>query len=508
MEAVKRMATMMVLPLMAWACGDSPAEPPPGDASIGGSAAAGGAGSGGADDIVVTELGDPLERLDTIGPPGPHFLQSALHDDVLYVCSGRKALSTYDVSDPAQMVLLDELLLSVGKRCQYVAIDPATNHAIVTHAQDQLNPQSLIAAIDISDPSNLSETVLLPRSEQPAGVAVDGGLVAVAAKADGLLLFTWNGESFAELGSVDVGDAWNLRLQDGMAYVALGSDGLRVVDLNDPDAPAMRGAVDLQGISKDLVIDGDRAYVALGGEGIAAIDISDPDSPKLLDWETTPGSSTAIAFSPEASALFVADWNDIRMFDVSNRDDPFPLGREALPLGNDRDARTMGIASQGNYVFSSNWDELASYRFNPGLSAPDLVLSPTVLQLPDALPGESTTGALVLSNDGPHDITELGIAATNGLSFGELPTSIAAFSETVVEVTYSASDAQPFSGTLTITSDDIDQPTQSLDVTANQLGLGMGDAVPEWSWADLDGGEIALSHYPNQVVMLAYFSTF
>ena len=501
---------MMAAPLLVWACGDSPSDATPEGGATGGagSEGTGGQGTGGQGNAPFTELGDPLERLDTIGPPGPHFLQSTIHDDVLYVCSAREGLSSYDISNPAQMAQLDELAFSVGKRCQYVAIDAATGHAIVTHAEEQLNPQSLVAAIDISNPANMSETALLPRSEQPAGVAVDAGIVAVAAKDDGLLLLSWDGDNFADLGSVDIGEAWNVRLQDGMAYVAVGSDGLRVVDLTDPETPSLRGHLDLEGISKDLVLDGDRAYVALGGEGIAAVDISDPDGPKLLDWETTPGSSLAIDFNPEVHALFVADWNDIRMFDLSDRDDPFPLGREALPLGADRDSRTMGIASQGSYVFSSNWDELASYQFNVGMSAPDLVISPTVLQLPDTLQGESTVGALILSNDGPHDITELNITAGEGLSFGELPASIAAFSETVVEVTYTASGPQPFTGTLTITSDDIDQPTQLLDVTSNQVGLGMGDAVPAWSWADLDGGEVALSHYSNQVVMLAYFSTF
>lgn len=516
MKRIRRcIGGVVVLMVTLVACGNEATQLDDQQDASGGSGASGGsdgAGAGGSDGsgagTAVGELGDPLVRLATYGPPGPHYLQSRYHDGVLYVCSARQGLLTFDVSTPASLEPLDELDFSEGKRCQYVAIDEATSHALVSHAEEQSNPQSFLAAVDIANPSALSESVMMPRDEQPAGLDVEGGLVVLAAKGDGLLLFDWDGSSFSELGGAALDEAWNVRLHGSLAYVANGADGLSIVDVSDPSAPVLRGSVDLEGIAKDLVVDGDRAYVALGGEGIAAVDVSDPDAPALLDWEETPGSALAIAYSPEVSALFVSDWNDIRIFDLSDRDDPLSLGHEALPFGPDREARTMGIASNGAYVFSSNWDELASYEMTPGVSAPDLVISPTILQLPNAESGATSTGALLLSNEGPRELAISEINVSGGLELSSYSAIIAPFATASVEVTYTATNGAPFDGSVTVVSDDIDQPTQSVDVTANQPGLGVGDEVPDWSYFDLVGNQISLSQYDGSVVMLAYFATF
>ncbi|MCH9682743.1 MAG: hypothetical protein K0V04_15010 [Deltaproteobacteria bacterium] len=453
------------------------------------------------------EIGDPILPLAEVGPTGDHYLQSRVQDDVLYVCSGRGGLQTFDISDPTQLRPIGGTEFSLGNRCQYLAIDAAQQVAYITHAAEQTNPQSFVGMIDISNPGAPQERWVLPQDGQPAGLAADGPVVAVAAKAEGLSLFDVSTMPGQPLATQPLAEAWNVVLRDGLAYVANGADGLAVVDVGDPGAPTLRGSVDLEGVAKDLVLDGDRAYVALGGEGVAVVDITDPSSPATLDWERTPGSSLALAISPQLDALFVADWNDIRLFDISNRDDLYPLGREPLPLGNDRDSRTMGIAASGEYLFGSNWDIVAAYQFVPGVNAPDLVLETSQLQVPDTAPGDSSVAIVTLSNDGPRPLETLSFEADAGLQIADLPSSIDPFTTVAVEVEFSASTPQPFVGQIVLSSDDVDQPAQSLQVAANLPGLGVGDVVPDWQYFDLDTNSIQLGQYDGPV-LLAYFATF
>ncbi len=510
-DAMRRSAIVLALAAVTvLACGSDHNNPP--GTSSGGS---GGAGASGGSSMSTGgsgapgAFGDPMEVIVEVGPTGSHYLQSRVHGDTLAVCSGRYGFKTHDISDPASLKELSTLTFTLGQRCEYMSIDGPANIAFVSHAQEQSNPQSFVAAVDLSNPASPKQIGILPLDQQPAGLDFIGSLVVVAAKADGLLLFDFDGSTFSPAGSVPMSEAFNVRFVDKLAYVANGSAGLTIVDFSDAKAPKVRGSVALDGIAKDLVITEDRAYVAVGGDGVATVDVSTPDAPKLLDIDQTPGSATAIAVSPNVNGLFVADWNDIRVFDISDRDNPAPLGREPLELkqGN-KESRSMGIASDGEFVYGSNWDILASYRFVPGVSAPDLVISPATLMLTDTGQGETTVAAVLLANDGPHPLENISVTAGNGLTVDVVPDTIAPFATGFMEVSFTATSAQPLATTLSISSNDIDQPTQTMSVFANQAGLGVGDAGPDWTYFDLDQNTVALSDYANQVVMLAYFSTF
>ena len=506
MRAQTILATLAAITLLA--CGTDDGDPPGGPGGAGGGGEAGGGAGGSGGTVEPGALGDPMEVLVEVGPTGSHYLMSRVLDETLVVCTGRFGFKTHDIADPASLTELATLNFSLGKRCEYLTIDNAAKIAFVTHAQEQLNPQSFLAAVNLSTPSEPKEIALQALDEQPAGLDRLDDLIVVAAKADGLLLYDFGGTSFTPAGSVPMSEAYNLRFVDKLAYVANGSDGLAIVDFTDPKNPQLRGSVDLDGIAKDLVIDGGRAYVALAGAGVATVDVSNPDAPKELDTDQTPGSATAIAISPAVNGLFVADWNDIRIFDISNRDNPAPLGREPLELKKDKESRSMGIASDGVNVYGSNWDILGSYEFVPGVSAPDLVISPSDLLLADTAQGETTVAAVVLANDGPHPLDSISVNAADGLTVEFVPESIAPFGTAIMEVKYTAASSDPFDSAISVTSNDIDQGTQTVNVFANQAGLGVGDAVPDWSYFDLDQKPVSLANYANQVVMLAYFSTF
>lgn len=67
--------------------------------------------------------------------------------------------------------------------------------------------------------------------------------------------------------------------------------GLRILDISNPAAPVLVGALTTPGQASDIAIAGDRAYIADGGMGgLLVLDISDPASPVMLGSLDTPGA--------------------------------------------------------------------------------------------------------------------------------------------------------------------------------------------------------------------------
>ena len=71
-----------------------------------------------------------------------------------------------------------------------------------------------------------------------------------------------------------------IRTVGTLAYISLYGGGTAIVDLNDPDAPRLRGHIASIGAT-DIVVRGDTAYITDRG-GLLMVDVSDPDQPHVL----------------------------------------------------------------------------------------------------------------------------------------------------------------------------------------------------------------------------------
>ena len=72
------------------------------------------------------------------------------------------------------------------------------------------------------------------------------------------------------------GNAEEITLSGGHAFIADGPSGLIIVDISNPEAPVGVSAWDTHGYAWDVSVSGGHAYVADGDNGLTVIDISDP----------------------------------------------------------------------------------------------------------------------------------------------------------------------------------------------------------------------------------------
>ncbi len=459
-------------------------------------------------------LGDPVLALDIL-PALEEVTDVEIVGDLAFFCSNSAGFAIADISDPSSI----ELLIQSGDaqpRCDHLAVVDDLLY-IAGHPAGPA-PIAFFSVLDVSDPSSPQVRWTDFIQANLEGMAPIGDHLLVAAHQDGIITWRREGDSLSEVARfAGLQNPWQLRVRGDRAYVADGVGGLVTLDAGDPTALAELHRLELGGSAADLDLDGDRAAVALRGAGVALVDLSEPDAPVLLDLHDTPGTALAVAFSGDGRWLWVSDWRDVRLFDVSGdvlrfvAREPLPFEVVPLPVDDNLPNHTMGIAARDDFALSSGWTEASTFRLQPGVAAPDLLVEPRFVNLPRTPFGATSDAAVRLRNDGLKVLSVEGVSAEGtGFSVGdlELPLRLDPGQQQTVTLSFSAPNDAPAAGTLVLSSDDIDEPTQRISVEANRSGFGVGDVVDDFTFLDLDGGPVQLSALHDGPLLLAYFATF
>lgn len=143
--------------------------------------------------------------------------------------------------------------------------------------------------------------------------------------------------------------AFGLALQGDILYIAGASDGLFIVDVSEPDEPAVLGS--LQIIATDVYIEGRYAYVS-SGSSYSIIDVEDPGSPEIIS--TVPGSGRSDHIIIVEDTLYLGDANmGLRVYDISDKTQPRLLRTVSGTAGIfdiERDESIVYLACHGNGV--------------------------------------------------------------------------------------------------------------------------------------------------------------
>ncbi|MFC1800169.1 FlgD immunoglobulin-like domain containing protein [Candidatus Eisenbacteria bacterium] len=146
-------------------------------------------------------------------------------------------------------------------------------------------------------------------------------------------------------GSCDTpGDARGIAISGDYVYVADLTSGLQLIDVSDPEDPAIVGSYDTPGNAYGVAISGDRAYVADDAFGLQVISIGNPTNPLLSGTCDTPGSAFGVAISGDYA--YVADYiSGLQVIDISDPTNPTLAGSYATGKN------TFGVAISGDYAY-------------------------------------------------------------------------------------------------------------------------------------------------------------
>ena len=270
-----------------------------------------------------------------------------------------------------------------------------------------LGPRLVVLNIETPEaPQFVGESPVLPDLIQQ--VDPQGRYIYVADGSGGLrVIDVQDPRTPVEAGFFDTpGEAWGVTVAGKYAYVADRMDGLRVVDISDPSNPNERGYVDTPGEARAVAVDGNYAYVADSFGGLRIIDVSDPSHPQEVSSYDTPGFAYDVA--SHDGKVFVADAaSGVRVINVADPQAPGEIASFDTP----------GYATQvqvaGKYIYvADEQGGLVVLEYAP--QPPSLSMEPVPAQ-----PGSflTVTGA----NFPPR--TEIAIAV-NGQELGSIKSTV------------------------------------------------------------------------------------
>jgi len=216
------------------------------------------------------------------------FNDMQVDGNVAYLAAWGFGLILADITDPRAP-------MEVGRLQAFFAHTVAVADGVAYVAKNTNGPE--FGIVDVSDPTTPAFVSSYSINFSPAQLAVRDGLLFIAGYSNGGLesvglriIDVTDPANAVEIGFYDeeCAAAFEVKLVDDLAYLAC-SNGLHIVDISDPTAPARVGrgeAEDVLDVRTSVEVHGDRAWFG-NPAGIIEFDVNDPASPDELDATDT-----------------------------------------------------------------------------------------------------------------------------------------------------------------------------------------------------------------------------
>jgi len=135
---------------------------------------------------------------------------------------------------------------------------------------------------------------------------------------DGVVIFDVSQpENVKEIGKIDIGtSSFGIDIEKNSIYIAAGKR-LIIADITQPENPEILGDINLNGVLSQVRIEGKYAYVANRQEGLQIVDVSNPKSPERIGGFNNGGAGEAVELAD--NIVYLADNNDgLEVIDVSD----------------------------------------------------------------------------------------------------------------------------------------------------------------------------------------------
>ena len=442
------------------------------------------------------------QSLDNIDPVGrfeafwfAEMLDVELKGDIAWV-SGVGGLVAIDVRDPQNPTMFSRYNPSInpyGPRFYRSAIGEN-----IAYASGRLDGISVINIANLN--SLIRESVHKEEGVNYEGLYLSANQLYACRHEKGLEIFEIGGDSLISINSYEnLSNAWTVVVEGGIAYVADGSGGLKILNVNDPNNISEISAIATTGTARDLnVVDG-IAYVAVGSQGLDIIDVTDPSNPIVLSNYQSPFFTASV--SVDGDKAYLAEWDIVEVIDVSDGQAPFAVGWEEITM------RGMGIAARDSFLYVANWLNFDILRFG-NTQEPDIFLPESFHDFGRTPVGSSFDVIIRVLNTGPTElsvdsITSSGDDFTLDSDFLNIePGGVAE-----VKLTFTPVDSQITQSVIFFWSNDPDEPQRSFIAKGNTTSLRVGDSAPDFTLDDINGIPHTLSDYAGNVIVLAFFAS-
>jgi hypothetical protein len=247
----------------------------------------------GADGIYVVNLAAPggPAVVTTLTPPG-RMMGCDVAGNVLAVAALDGGLHLYNITAPTAPVFLATHV--VGDWATTVRLTPSRAYVGVGPS---------VVVVDISVPAFPNAIGAVPTEAWVMGLDVSGTTCVAATDGAGLVIIDVGvgGPTLAGK-QLDILRLHAVSLSGTTAYTAAGAQGLHIVDVTNPVAPATRSTVITSRACYGVTIAGTRGWLSVGGKVIQPVDVTDPTAP-LLGAEVDLTGYFLFGSDPDLTAL-------------------------------------------------------------------------------------------------------------------------------------------------------------------------------------------------------------
>ena len=293
-----------------------------------------------------------------------------------------------------------------------------------------------------------------------------------------------------------LGNPWELAIQGNRAYVGDNSSHhrrgyLRAHCSSNSNTVGARGGV------QDIVYANGHLFAAVGSAGVQIFSLENPDLP--VSVSTTSLGGAVIAVSVFGNHLWTTDQQSVAVTDVSDPANPVQLAVEDTP------SWAMHVVGQNGGAYVADWQKLARYTLDPSQLAPDADASASALYFV----GTTDKGTMTVTNRGGSDLV------ISGMQIADPRFTISVNKLTVppgdtmqIKLDY-ANDGTDLETTACIATNDPDEPIQEISLASSSSGSSVliGEMAPNFNLPDLDGNYLELAEQIGKPVVLSYFAT-
>jgi hypothetical protein len=276
-----------------------------------------------------------------------------VRDSYAYVADGEAGLSIYNVSDPSNLRLagsiMDTLNLAYG-------VSLAGHYAYLAYGRKQIQ----VVDITRTDSLQFLGNINVGSSDPSYGYdlkALDTTTV-VEANYKYCAVVDVTDPNFPAINGdqTPVGGSRGVAVRGHTAFLACEQDGLVIATFSRESLPEVVGLARTAENARDVTVQGNYAYVADGRYGLTVMDVSDSTNPRIADTLHLPGGGYAEHVTVHDSTAYVGDEiAGIAVVDITN-----PLSPKLEAMIKTSYARDVFVTPDGRiFATDRDWGLLA-----------------------------------------------------------------------------------------------------------------------------------------------------
>jgi hypothetical protein len=304
---------------------------------------------------------DLISMTETMGVPQDIFIRN----DTGYVADGQADLTIYDLTNPADPMLVRNIDTNDDDFAKGAFVAPSfftpDSFPYVYVADMDGKIQALNSAdtsfllnLSFGTDQNLEDVtgIVLPDTDGVDKLwilAVSSGFNRRKLSFYKMLYDQTPPNPYTYFYQMDMpADAMGLYVAGDYVYVACGTSGLRIVDIHDIYNPSVVGNANLAGTSLSVEVEGNYAYVAADRAGLYVVDVTDHANPVAVDTVNTSGRTKDVQIL--GNHAFIADANGgLKVVDITNPAQTTFLAAYATPYA-------YGIFATDQYIYICDRD--------------------------------------------------------------------------------------------------------------------------------------------------------